>query len=159
MSELNFVALTRDEDPSEVLAMMRALYVEDPASFPVDQGRFPHTIEFLLADPSRGSVIVFTQERVTCGYAILIPYWSNEFGGTMLFVDEVFVVPEARNRGIAHRFFEFLAETRPFDPVAIALEVTPGNLRAQSLYHSIGFHPRRNATLIPRRPARSAAAE
>ncbi len=27
------------------------------------------------------------------GYAILIPYWSNEFGGNLLFIDELFVSP------------------------------------------------------------------
>jgi hypothetical protein len=31
------------------------------------------------------------------GYALLIPYWSNELGGTLLYVDEIFVIPEARN--------------------------------------------------------------
>jgi GNAT superfamily N-acetyltransferase len=152
MSELNFVTLTRDGDTREVLAMMRALYIEDEPAFAVDQGRFPHTIEFLLAEPSRGSVIVFEEGTTSCGYSILIPYWSNEFGGTLLCVDELFVVPEVRNRGIGHRFFEFLARTRPFDAIAIALEVSPGNLRAQRLYQSIGFRPWRNATLIRRLP-------
>jgi ribosomal protein S18 acetylase RimI-like enzyme len=158
MSELNFVTLTRDADPSDVLAMMRALYIEDEPAFAVDHRRFPQTVEFLLAEPSRGSVIVIAEGASVCGYALLIPYWSNEFGGTLLCVDELFVVPEARNRGIGHQFFEFLARTRPFDPVAIALEVSPGNLRAQRLYQSIGFRPRRNATLVRRLPARSADA-
>jgi ribosomal protein S18 acetylase RimI-like enzyme len=157
MSELNFVTLTDDACTSEVIAMMRALYIEDAPAFAVDHRRFPLTIEFLLAEPSRGSVIVFAEGTALCGYAILIPYWSNEFGGTLLCVDELFVIPEARNREIGHQFFEFLARTRPFDAIAIALEVSPGNLRAQRLYESIGFRPRRNATLIRRLPERSAA--
>jgi GNAT superfamily N-acetyltransferase len=157
MSELNFATLTRDGDASQVLAMMQALYIEDAPAFAIDHGRFPHTIKFLLAEPSRGSVIVFAEGTALCGYAILIPYWSNEFGGTLLCVDELFVIPVARNRGIGHQFFEFLSRTRPFNAVAIALEVSPGNLRAQRLYESIGFRPRRNATLIRRLPERSAA--
>jgi len=157
MSELDFVTLTRDGSASDVLAMMRALYVEDEPAFAVDHRRFPLTIEFLLAEPSRGSVIVFADGTGLRGYAILIPYWSNEFGGTLLCVDELFVVPEARNRGIGHQFFEFLSRTRPFDAIAIGLEVSPGNVRAQRLYESIGFRRRRNATLIRRLPERSAA--
>lgn len=152
MSELSFVTLSRDADASEVLAMMRALYLEDPPALPVDAGRFPRTIEFLLAEPSRGSVIIFAEGAATRGYAILVPYWSNEYGGTLLCVDELFVVPEARSRGIARRFFEYLATARPFDAVAIALEVSPANLRAQRLYESIGFSRRRNPTLIRRLP-------
>ena len=159
MCELNFVTLTRGADASarEVLGMMRALYVEDEPAFAVDDGRFPLTIEFLLAEPSRGSVIVFTEGAARRGYAILIPYWSNEYGGTLLCVDEIFVVREYRNRGIARRFFEFLAQNRPFDPVAITLEVSPANLRAQRLYESLGFSRRRNATLMRRLPGRPAS--
>jgi ribosomal protein S18 acetylase RimI-like enzyme len=148
MPDLNFRNLTPDEDTSEVLAMMRALYVEDAPASPVDPQRFPVTIDFLLTEPSRGSVIAFAEGAALCGYAILIPYWSNEYGGTILYVDELFVIPECRNRGIGRQFFEHLARTRPFDAIAIALEVSPSNERAQQLYESLGFTRRRNATLL-----------
>lgn len=150
MLELKFHSLTRDRPADEVIAMMRALFDEDPASEPVDTSRFPATIETLLADPSRGTILLIEERAVTRGYAILVPYWSNEFGGTILYVDELFVMPQARNRGIAHQFFEFLSRTKPFDAIALALEVSPANERAHRLYESIGFWTRRNSTLIRR---------
>jgi ribosomal protein S18 acetylase RimI-like enzyme len=152
MPELNFRTLTREQNASEVLAMMRALYVEDPPAIPVDPQRFPTTIDFLLAEPSRGSVVVFADGPAVRGYAILIPYWSNEYGGTILYVDELFVIPECRNRGVARQFFEHLARSKPFDAVAIALEVSPANERAQRLYESLGFTRRRNTILFRRLP-------
>jgi len=150
MLELKFVPLTRDRPAGPVLAMMQALFDEDPPSSPVEATRFPATVELLLAEPSRGTILLIEERAVTCGYAILIPYWSNELGGTILYVDELFVVPEARNRGIAHQLFEFLAEKKPFDAVALALEVSPANARAQRLYTSLGFSTRRNSTLVRR---------
>ena len=42
-------------------------------------------------------------------------------------------------RGIAHRFFEFLNRTRPFEAHAISLEVSPATPGAERLYESIGF--------------------
>jgi GNAT superfamily N-acetyltransferase len=130
--------------------MMQALFDEDPPSSPVDPSRFPVTIETLLAEPSRGTIIIIEESHWTRGYAILIPYWSNEYGGTIVYVDEIFVVPQARNRGIAHQFFEFLASSKPFDAIALALEVSPANQRAHRLYESIGFSTRRNSTLLRR---------
>jgi ribosomal protein S18 acetylase RimI-like enzyme len=150
MLELKFLPLTRDRPAGEVIAMMRALFDEDPPSSPVDPTRFPATVETLLAEPSRGTILVIEERAVTRGYAILIPYWSNEFGGTIVYVDELFVMPEARNRGIAHQLFEFLSRTKPFGAIALALEVSPANERAQRLYTSIGFSTRRNSTLIRR---------
>jgi ribosomal protein S18 acetylase RimI-like enzyme len=148
MPDLTFRTLTRAQNASEVLAMMRALYVEDPPAFPVDPHRFPETIDVLLAEPSRGSVIVFAKGAALRGYAILIPYWSNEYGGTILYVDELYVIPECRNRGVGRQFFEHLARTKPFDAIAIALEVSPANERAQRFYESLGFTRRRNAILL-----------
>ena len=84
------------------------------------------------------------------GYALLIPYWSNEFGGTLLFIDELFVIAQARSRGIARQFFAFLAASRPFRAVALALEVDPTNERAKNLYESIGFECRPYSTLTYR---------
>ena len=81
---------------------------------------------------------------------MLIPYWSNEFGGTLLFVDELFVDEAFRGRGIARSFLAFVAEQRPYQAVALALEVTPRNVRARALYESLGFHQRHHQMLTRR---------
>jgi ribosomal protein S18 acetylase RimI-like enzyme len=62
----------------------------------------------------------------------------------------MFVIPEARNRGIGRSFFKFLDQTRPFDAVALALEVSPGNAGALRLYESLGFRRQRNLVLTYR---------
>jgi ribosomal protein S18 acetylase RimI-like enzyme len=149
---LDFLPLNRGQDAGFVLAMMQALYIEDPPSVPVDPARFELTIARFLDEPACGSVVVFAEAEQTRGYALLVPYWSNEYGGTIVHVDELFVVPEARSQGIARQFFDFLDRTQPFGAVAIVLEVSPDNLRAQRLYASLGFSPRRNTTLIRRLP-------
>ncbi len=138
------------QQKAEVLDMMRALYSKDQAASPADQSRFPLTIDFLIAQPSRGRIVLFNESGLLRGYGLLIPYWSNEFGGTVLFVDEVFIIPEARERGIGRSFFTFLDEERPFDAVALALEVSPSNTRARRLYESLGFTHRENSVLTYR---------
>jgi GNAT superfamily N-acetyltransferase len=153
MSDISFTTMTDEIWVADVLVMMQALYAEDEPATPVDPRRFPSTIEYLLREPGRGRVVLFIEDVCLRGYALLIPYWSNEFGGTLLFVDELFVIPAARNRGIGHKFFEFLARERPFDAVAVALEVSPENRQARKFYESLGFHLRRNAVLTHRIPS------
>ena len=150
MTKIEFITMTDPRQGEEVLSMMRALYAEDEAASPVDQSRFAANIQFLVAHPSRDRIVLFSRAGSAHGYALLIPYWSNEFGGTLLFVDEMFVIPEARNHGIGRSFFKYLEKVRPFDAVALALEVSPGNKGARRLYESLGFHPRENSTLTRR---------
>ena len=144
---LTFTTVTDFRRLDQIAAMMRALYAEDEAASPVDQARFAENIKFLVSHPWRGSIILFGEGGSLCGYALVVPYWSNEFGGTLLFIDELFVVPEARRRGIGRSFFKYLDEVRPFEAVALALEVSPSNKDARRLYESLGFYPRRHSIL------------
>jgi GNAT superfamily N-acetyltransferase len=125
--------------------MMAALYIEDPSSHPVDQSIFRRTIETLIREPTTGRIILFVESGDPVGYAILLPYWSNEYGGRLVVVDELFVLPEHRGRGIATAFFGYLREARPYEARGIALEVTPANARARKLYTSLGFTQRKNS--------------
>src|ERR1700722_6509130 len=102
MTKVKFVTMTDARGADRVLSMMRALYEEDPPESAPNHERFPPTIDALLADPSRGRFVQFINGASTVGYAILIPYWSNEFGGTVLFIDELFVTPELRSQGVGH---------------------------------------------------------
>lgn len=147
MMDLHFVTMTDTTWMPRVLEFMQGLYTEDPPSVPLSPNQFSRTIDLFLAEPHRGPIVLFLEHDTPCGYALLVPYWSNEYGGTLLHIDELFVAETGRNRGLAHRFFAFLAETRPFDAVALALEVSPSNLRARRLYEQLGFSVRRNAFL------------
>lgn len=66
----------------------------------------------------------------------------------MVFVDELFVAPAARGRGVGTAFLAAVARDRPFGAVAVALDVSPANGRARRLYDRLGFRPAANATLV-----------
>lgn len=155
MSKISFSAMTDLTHRDDVVAMMRRLYEEDRGEFAVDHSRFAWGIEHLIAHPSVGRIVLFCEGNEPRGYALLVPYWSNEFGGTLLFIDELFVVAESRNRGIGRSFFRYLEQEGPFGPVALGLGVNPGNGRARRLYESLGFAELRIATLTRRVSARA----
>jgi len=139
---VSFVTMTDQRHAAQVLRMMRELYATDAPDLNVNPEHFPATIDRLLAEPSRGRILLFVMDAAVCGYALLIPYWSNEFGGTVVLVDELLVEKGFRGQGIAREFFAFIATDRPFDAVALALEVSPKNTRARALYESMGFNER-----------------
>jgi GNAT superfamily N-acetyltransferase len=147
MDTISFCVMTDLEHREEVVAMMRLLYEEDKPASEVDYARFPSTIDYLVSNPCAGKVVLFRSGHKLTGYALLVPYWSNELGGTLLCIDELFVISDCRSRGIGRRFFRYLEQQRPYGPVALALGVSPENHRARRLYESLGFVEQRNATL------------
>ncbi|VTR97635.1 GNAT family N-acetyltransferase [Tuwongella immobilis] len=132
-----------------VCSMMAGLYAEDPPSSPAPIDRFPVTIETLLTQPHLGTIVLIWEE-LPIGYALLIPYWSNEFGGIILMIDELYIEAPHRGRGIGRGFFEWLTVNRRVDHVALMLEVSPRNHAARRLYESLGFTERSNRLLIRR---------
>jgi ribosomal protein S18 acetylase RimI-like enzyme len=161
--------LARTDDDERIIALCLALYAEDPGTRAVDSAGMQETIRMLRAEPARGRVVVLDDGSGVVGYALLISYWSNELGGEVCHIDELYVAVPARGRGHASELVRSVARDgglwgRP-PPVALQLEVTPSNARARSLYERLGFAPVRNTNLRllrmappePRNPETTAA--
>ncbi len=151
---VQYLTMTNLAHADAVCGMMEAYYIEDAPASGARPRAFRRTIECLLGHPDRGRVVLLQEGGTVVGYALLVPYWSNEFGGTALFVDELYVVPAARGRGIGRGLFAAVERDRPYDAVAVCVEVTPANGRARRLYESIGLGERANATLVREHAAR-----
>jgi len=141
MSSVEFVTMIDRRWAPDVLRMMGELYA-DGEDLHVNPATFPSTIDYLLENPGSGRIVLLTDGRVLHGYALLAWYWSNEWGGVVLLLDELFVDEEFRGRGIATSFLKHIEQERPFGAVVVALEVSSRNPRARSLYESMGFTDR-----------------
>jgi GNAT superfamily N-acetyltransferase len=89
--------------------------------------------------------VVLEVDGKVAGYALLIAYWSNELGGEVCVIDELYVEPAHRGSRHATRFLEALAARREAwveNAVALILETTPDNERARRLYERVGFRGR-----------------
>jgi ribosomal protein S18 acetylase RimI-like enzyme len=126
--------LTQEEP---LLAMMLALYSEDCIGG--GPRGLTHTLEHFLGFPEAGRMVLIELDSQLCGYAILVPFWSNEFGGNMVFVDELYIMPAFRSRGLGRGLFTMIERDRPFDAVGVFLEVSRTNLSAWRLYESVGL--------------------
>lgn len=135
-------------DTQAVTAMIESLYAEDPSGKPISAAKIALTLTTLLAHPDKGEIMVLAVGEQIIGYAILINAWSNEFGGNVLVVDELYVQPAYRGRGIATDFISHLKQTRYNQAVAVELEVTPENTAARRLYERLGFAPHTNQVLV-----------
>jgi GNAT superfamily N-acetyltransferase len=112
------------------------------------------TLQRLHAEPIRGLAVVHGGDIGIEAYALMCSFWSNELGGEVCIVDELYVAKLARGRGLATRFIKgLLRRELPWfeNAVAVELEVTPDNQRARALYQRLGFAAYKNALMRVRR--------
>jgi ribosomal protein S18 acetylase RimI-like enzyme len=74
------------------------------------------------------------------GFFVLSLGYSPEHGGTDGFIDDIYIIPAARGRGLGRAAMELaLEESRKCGIRVLLLEVEAENDRAYSLYRSMGF--------------------
>ena len=128
-------------DDDVVVEMCLQLFTEAPGPLPVAANHMRATLAALRSDPGRGRAVVLDIHGQVSGYALLIGFWSNELGGEICEVDELFVAPEHRNRGYGSSLFAAIAQGDlwPCPTPAIVLGVTPDNAAGRRLYERLGF--------------------
>jgi GNAT superfamily N-acetyltransferase len=108
----------------------------------------------LLSDAARGRILL-AYDPDPVGVAVLAFTWTLEHGGFVAWLDELFVVPEHRGRGIGRALLvRAVAVARENGCRAVELEVDPAHARAEHLYQREGFAAlsrRRWAKRLPRR--------
>lgn len=117
-----------------------ALYATDPGPVPMTLPRARAQAQRLLQAPPAAWAFLLMVRDVAVGHLILVSFWSNEFGGPMLFVDEIHVHPEHRGQGLGAQALDWAldwARTRGF--VRLELEVNRDNHRAMALYRRMGL--------------------
>lgn len=136
----------KPEDWAEVLAMAQAFHSEDghPMS---DKAAAALKKAF---DPSP-YVQVFTigEGGNVAGYGILCYSWSIEFGGMTSYLDDFYVKPAHRNRGLGTKALEAFEEmSRAKGCCIFHLETEAANAKAREFYLRMGFEDTGRSLLI-----------
>jgi ribosomal protein S18 acetylase RimI-like enzyme/catechol 2,3-dioxygenase-like lactoylglutathione lyase family enzyme len=88
-----------------------------------------------------GRVLVARAGERVVGVAVLSFLWTLEHGGASAWLDELYVEPVSRGRGIGRALAEAaIAVAEAADCIALDLEVEPGHDTAVRLYERLGFH-------------------
>jgi GNAT superfamily N-acetyltransferase len=130
--------MARPEEDDSIIAMGLELHREDPGVADISSKTMRATLAKLRREPHRGRAVVLAIEQQLAGYALLISFLSNELGGEICEVDELFVLRQWRNQGHGRALFKAIAGGGLFaSPIAaITLGVTLNNqapLRASRL--------------------------
>jgi GNAT superfamily N-acetyltransferase len=136
----------RATDLPRVQQMAMALYVEDVVGERMTADKVAQTVAEFERHPQRGRALVAEADGDLIAYAFIVWFWSNEYGGAMAVVDELYVEPDWRGRGVGSAFFERIFADHP-EAISLDIEVSPENRAAQDWYRRRGFRPTRNLML------------
>ena len=148
MSAMNVVFNSYIEnDFSDLREMIFQLYDEDPEGLPITEDKIIKTVNENFVHPEKVQIIMIHDGAKNIGYGIITFLWSNEYGGDVINIDELYVKKEYRNRRAASGLIRHLFESYT-NVVLFELETTPSNQGALRLYENYGFEVSTNTHLI-----------
>ncbi|WP_374443349.1 GNAT family N-acetyltransferase [Epilithonimonas sp.] len=141
------IIATEVSDISELCMMMRDFYAID--EYPFDESLTTANFEKFIQNDTYGECFKIIFEEQIAGYIILAKYFSFEFGGEILFLDELYVKPEFQGKSLGRKALEFVknySAEKKF-PVVL-LEIENHNEKAKKLYEHYGFQNHKRSLMI-----------
>jgi ribosomal protein S18 acetylase RimI-like enzyme len=110
------------------------------AGYPLDRERAAASFTALLGNPALGAAWLLRDDEGPVGYVVLTLRFSMEYGGLEASIDDLFVRPSSRRRGLARRAVEALfLECARRGVRAVQVVVGRDNPAAQALYRGFGL--------------------
>jgi len=143
------MTLGKPEDLERLLPLIAAFHAEDGIDLS-DAARRAAVLPLLEGSP-HGAIYVIGPARAPIGYACISFGWSLAFGGLDGFVDEIYIRPGVRGRGIGMEVLRGLPKALGAAGIkAIHLEVRRDNAKARALYQKLHFEMREGYGLMSR---------
>ncbi|QGX98234.1 GNAT family N-acetyltransferase [Roseovarius faecimaris] len=144
------LTLAKPDDLPRVTKLVADFHAEEGIS--QDEAVREAAILPLLEGSPHGAVYLIGPARAPIGYAIVSFGWSVEFGGLDGFLDEIYIRPAVRGRGIGSEVLISLPKALSGAGLrALHLEVDRENEKARKLYEKLHFEPRERYMLMSRK--------
>lgn len=125
-------------DKETVIEMMRGFYASEAVHSNGSEEVFNNDVDVCVSDDPFASGYVFTREDGSiCGYSMLAHSYSTEYGRHVIWIEDLFLEEDARNKGLSSMLLDLIKEKYPGH--IHRLEVEETNLRAIRTYKKKGF--------------------
>lgn len=128
-----------EKDRESFLSLTRVFYASPAVLHPVPEEYHIAVFEEMMRSDVYAEGYLFEYEGTPAGYALLAKTFSHEAGGLVIWIEEIYVVPAFRGKGLGREFFTFLNRKYGSTAKRMRLETEPNNKRAEALYCSLGF--------------------
>ena len=128
-----------ESDRGLYIEMAEEFYHSDAVLHPIPRAHFEKTAEEALKSGTYAEIYLLEYEGKTAGYGLTARTFSQEAGGQVLWIEELYIREAFRSRGLGREFFSYLEENNKGVLSRLRLEVEADNTRAISLYERLGY--------------------
>lgn len=131
------IRLMRREDKDIVFDMMKVFYNSPAVLSNGSDEIYNNDIENCVNDCPFLEGYIFEENGSVLGYAMAAKSFSTEFGKPCIWIEDLYIKPEYRGKGIGSSFFKYIEEKYP--NTLMRLEAEEENENAIHVYKKNGY--------------------
>lgn len=126
---------------SESIVELQLRMAQETEGLQLDRDVVSKGVQGIFQEPARGTYWVAEEKGRLLAVLLAIPEWSDWRNGTVLWIHSLYVIPQARNRGIFKKLYLNLKKQIQQSPelMGLRLYVDKRNKSAQKVYEKLGM--------------------
>lgn len=125
-------------DRKEFINMVSEFYSSPAVLHTIPQKNIENTFDNIINDNPYVKGFIIDYDDKIAGYVIIAITYSNEAGGIVIWIEEVYVKANFRGKGIGKSILNQIKDLYP-NAKRFRLEVTKDNISAIKLYENLGY--------------------
>ncbi len=128
-----------EKDKNVYLEMAHEFYHSPAVLHPVPDAYLERTFEECMRSADYIECYIFETDGEYAGYGLTAKTFSQEAGGYVYWLEELYVREKYRSKGLGREFFEMMEKKKEDGAARLRLEVEEDNVRAIALYKRMGY--------------------
>lgn len=139
MHGLNLIRKFQPSDKDIFIEMAIEFYNSPAVMNPIPEVFHYKTFEEIIRSEDYLCGYFFEYENKPAGFCVTAKTYSPEAGGIVIIIEDLYIRPEFRSKGLGSVLFKELEENGDPRLKRLRLEISEDNTRAISLYERLGF--------------------
>lgn len=128
----------QEADREQLFEMEKIFYSGPACDHNVPEENFEASLKEALRSKEYCRILMLEDESGVVGYLLLAITWSNEAGGQIVWLEELYFNESSRGKGYGTQVFDWVENEYP-SAKRFRLEATYSNERAIALYERLGY--------------------
>lgn len=118
--------------------MMREFYSTPGVLHKIDDSNIKSTIALLNQKSPFAEAFILKMDSNMVGYVLLAFTYSNEAGGSVVWIEEIYIKKEYRNRRLSNGLLDYVIQEYP-NTARFRIDMVKDNVESMALFSSFGF--------------------
>ena len=128
------------EDKDIFIQMVKDFFSSDAVLHDIPASHISKTFKEVTSDSPYAKAYIIEENKQVAGYGLVSLTYSNEAGGMVVWIEELYILNQFRGLGLGNEFIDYIHARFP-NAKRFRLELSESNKAAQRLYRRKGFSP------------------